>query len=190
MSEKHGKYIYTKINLPKGGDYDDWLYHITNTSTGNTFDYRVTVSGSASASTDLPPDVQATVNTQGDKLVNTWLDQGLEEKRQVRVTTSGIESRKLDKKAHKHSGSPIFSEEIKNRIKESHFEVSALSIGMKLELDAMNFYRSCAQKAQNEEVKQFFTELADWETDHYRAFEQQLEMLKEEYFQANNFIPM
>jgi rubrerythrin len=99
-------------------------------------------------------------------------------------------SRKLDKKDHKHAGSPIFSEEIKNRIKESHFEVSALSIGMKLELDAMNFYRSCAQKAQNEEVKQFFNDLADWETDHYRAFEQQLEMLKEEYFEANNFIPM
>jgi rubrerythrin len=99
-------------------------------------------------------------------------------------------SKKLDKRDHKHADSPIFSEEIKDRIKESHFEVSALSIGMKLEADAMNYYRSCAQKTQNEDVKLFFNELADWERDHYRAFAQQLEMLKEEYFAANDFVPM
>jgi rubrerythrin len=61
---------------------------------------------------------------------------------------------------------------------------------MKLEMDAMNFYRSCSEKAQDEEVKEFYNELAEWEQDHYRAFKQQLDMLKEEYFEANNFIPM
>jgi rubrerythrin len=91
---------------------------------------------------------------------------------------------------HKHAEHPVFSDAIKNRIKESHFEVSALSIGMKLEMDAMRFYRSCADKAQEEEVKQFFIELADWEQDHYRAFKLQLDLLKEEYFEANNFVPM
>jgi rubrerythrin len=99
-------------------------------------------------------------------------------------------SKKLIKKTKEHAASPIFSEEIKNRIKDSHFEVSALTIGMKLELDAMKYYRSCAEKAQNEEVEQFYSELADWEQDHYLAFEKQLEVLKQEYFQANNFIPM
>jgi rubrerythrin len=94
------------------------------------------------------------------------------------------------KKKHKHAENPIFSKEIKKRIKDSHFEVSALTIGMKLELDAMNFYRSCAQKAQDEKAKGFFNDLAEWEQDHYLAFERQLQMLKEEYFQANNFIPM
>jgi rubrerythrin len=99
-------------------------------------------------------------------------------------------SKKLLKKEYKHAENPIFSDEIKNRIKDSHFEVSALTIGMKLELDAVNFYRSCAQKAQSEEVKQFYNELAEWEQDHYRAFEGALIMLKEDYFQANNFVPM
>ena len=79
---------------------------------------------------------------------------------------------------------------LQNRIKDSHFEVSALNIGMKLELDAMNFYRSRAENAHNEEAKQFYNELAEWEQDHYHAFQRALEMLKEEYFQANNFIPM
>jgi rubrerythrin len=91
---------------------------------------------------------------------------------------------------HKHAEHPIFSDAIKNRIKESHFEVSALTIGMKLEMDAMNFYRSCSEKAQDEEVKKFYYELADWEQDHYRAFKQQLDLLKQDYFEANNFIPM
>ena len=99
-------------------------------------------------------------------------------------------TKKLLKKDHKHSESPIFSDEIKRRIKDSHFEVSALTIGMKLELDAIRFYRTCAEKTDNEDVKKFYTELADWEKDHYRAFEQQLDMLKEDYFQANNFVPM
>ena len=98
-------------------------------------------------------------------------------------------SKKLMKKEHKHAESPIFSNEIKNRIKDSHFEVSALTIGMKLELDAVNFYRSCAQKAQSEEAKQFYNELAEWEQDHYRAFESALNLLKEDYFQANSFVP-
>lgn len=99
-------------------------------------------------------------------------------------------SKKLSKKKKEHAASPIFSEEIRNRIKNSHFEVSALTIGMKLELDAMKFYRSCGKKAHNEEAKRFYNELAEWEQDHYLAFEKQLEMLKQEYFQANNFIPM
>jgi rubrerythrin len=99
-------------------------------------------------------------------------------------------SKKLTKKGYKHAENPIFSEEIKNRVKESHFEVSALTIGMKLELDAVSFYRSCAQKAQSEEAKQFYNELAEWEQDHFLAFEGALNMLKEDYFQANNFVPM
>jgi len=99
-------------------------------------------------------------------------------------------SKKLLKPAHKEGGNPIFSEALKQRIKESHFEVSVLSIAMKLELDAANFYRSCAQKAQDPQARQFYDELADWEEEHFKAFEQQLDALKEEYFQANNFIPL
>jgi rubrerythrin len=94
------------------------------------------------------------------------------------------------KQQHKHAGHPIFSDAIKTRIKESHFEVSALSIGMKLEMDAMNYYRSQSEEAQDKDVKQLYRELAVWEQDHYRAFKQQLDLLKEDYFEANNFIPM
>jgi rubrerythrin len=66
-------------------------------------------------------------------------------------------SKELDKKQHKHAASPIFSDDIKRRIK-----------------DARAFYR----------------ELAAWEEDHYKAFQGQLDVLKEDYFQANHFVPM
>jgi len=99
-------------------------------------------------------------------------------------------SEKLLKRQVKHAGSPIFSDDIMKGIKDAHFEVSALTIGMKLEMEAMRFYRECAEKAENEEVRNLYTQLADWEKDHYEAFRQQLQVLKEEYFQANNFVPM
>jgi rubrerythrin len=99
-------------------------------------------------------------------------------------------SKTLEKKSHQHADNPVFSDEIKSRVKDSHFEVSALTIGMKLELDAMNYYRSCAKTAHSDAAKDFFTELAQWEEDHYLAFERQLEALKDEYFQSNNFVPM
>ncbi len=98
--------------------------------------------------------------------------------------------KKLKKSSRKHGVGPIFSKEIESRIKSSHFEVSALTIGMKLEQDAMKFYRSCADKADSPDVKAFYHELAAWEEDHYKAFKNQLQLLKEDYFQANSFVPM
>jgi len=99
-------------------------------------------------------------------------------------------SKKLGKGDPAHAGNPIFSEELKARIKDSHFEVSALTIGMKLEMEAVKYYTTCADAARSPEAKQLYSRLADWERDHFVAFKRQLEMLKEEYFQANNFIPM
>jgi len=94
------------------------------------------------------------------------------------------------KKTGDQSENPIFSAAIKERIKDSHYEVSVLTIGMKLELEAMTFYRSCAQKAGTEEAKRFYNELADWEQGHYKAFENELDNLKEDYWAANDFVPM
>ena len=99
-------------------------------------------------------------------------------------------STQLTKKKVKHANGRIFSDEIKQRIKDAHFEVSALTIGMKLEMDAVRYYRECAEKAGTDKAKAFYNELAEWEEDHYRAFAQALDSLREAYFQANNFVPM
>jgi len=99
-------------------------------------------------------------------------------------------TKKFLKGPKKGGSSPIFSKEIQNRIKTSHFEVSALTIGMKLEMEAAGFYRKCAAKAATPAAKNFYTELAEWEQGHYDSFKNQLDLLKEEYFAANHFVPM
>ena len=85
---------------------------------------------------------------------------------------------------------PIFSDAIKERIKDSHYEVTVLTIGTKLEMEAMAFYRSCAEKAESSEAKTFYNALADWEQKHYKAFQNALDSMKEAYWTENEFAPM
>jgi rubrerythrin len=99
-------------------------------------------------------------------------------------------AKKLVRKSSAEGQNPIFSQAIKDRIKESHYEVSVLTIGMKLEMDAIEYYRSCAEKAKTQEAKDLYEELAKWEEGHYHAFKRELEALKEDYWQANSFVPM
>ncbi len=85
--------------------------------------------------------------------------------------------------------SPIFSDGIKSRIKDAHFEMTALSIGIQLELDAVKHYTRLSELADDDTVKTFFKDLADWERGHYQALLVQQETLKEEYWSGNTFAP-
>lgn len=86
--------------------------------------------------------------------------------------------------------SPIFSEELLERIDGAHYEMTSLSVGVQLELLAMDFYKEQADKATNLEVASFFRELAEWEAEHYRVLLRQQEALKESYWANNRFSPM
>ena len=85
--------------------------------------------------------------------------------------------------------SPIFSENFKKRIGQSHFEMSALSIALRLERDAADFYKKMAKESSDNGLKDFFKNLADWEEDHYRAIYREIQFLQDEYYQNNNFSP-
>ena len=85
--------------------------------------------------------------------------------------------------------SPIFSEGIKSRIKEAHYEMTALSVGIQLELSAIQFYKEQASKVSDDKVKSFYQELVDWETIHYKILLKQQESLKEEYWNQGEFAP-
>ena len=85
--------------------------------------------------------------------------------------------------------SPIFSNQLRERIKDAHFEMSAISIAVQLELNAINRYRELAAKASIPEVKKFFEELANWESSHYKAFLNQQQSLQDEYWTASGFSP-
>ena len=85
--------------------------------------------------------------------------------------------------------SPIFSDNLKLRIRDAHYEMSALAIGIQLELDAMNFYKAQAAEVTDPEIAKFFTELAEWETGHYNALLRQQESLKDDYWSQAGFAP-
>jgi len=98
-------------------------------------------------------------------------------------------SAKLGQKADLSGMSPIFSVGLRDRIKDANFEMTSLSIGIQLEHDAMNFYRSQSEEADDPQVKQFYAELAEWEAGHYHALLKQQEELKEDYWSAGGFAP-
>jgi len=90
---------------------------------------------------------------------------------------------------HDFSSDPIFSEEILERIDDAQFEMSALSIGMQLELSSISYYREQAEESDNPDVSGFYNELAEWEKTHYDALERQQEMLKEDFWAKGGFAP-
>jgi rubrerythrin len=84
---------------------------------------------------------------------------------------------------------PIFSADLKSRIKGAHFEMSALAIAAQLELNGINHYREQAARAVHPEAKRFFQELVEWESGHYDAFVRQQQELQEAYWSEAGFSP-
>jgi len=85
--------------------------------------------------------------------------------------------------------SPIFSRDFKKRIGQKHFEMSALSLALRLEHDSIQYYAKMADEVDNSGLKEFFTELSSWEKDHYNALYAEISYLEDEYFSENNFEP-
>lgn len=87
------------------------------------------------------------------------------------------------------SESPIFSKEFKQRLSQAHFEMTALSIGILLEKDSIEFYKKSAQEIEDRDVKMLFNYLADWEGEHLRALVDQQKFLQEDYWSEARFYP-
>lgn len=81
--------------------------------------------------------------------------------------------------------SPIFSANFKDFVKDKHFEVSTLAIGIKLELEARAFYKEMADSTDNKKLKEFFLYLSDWENDHYNALRKQIGII-DQYYNTKN----
>ena len=96
---------------------------------------------------------------------------------------------KLGRPATLTGDSPIFSDALKARIGQAHYEMTALSVGAQLELSAERFYREAAAAADDAVVRGFFEELAEWESGHYHALLAQQDSLKEDYWSQGGFAP-
>ena len=87
------------------------------------------------------------------------------------------------------SPNPIFSPRLRERIKDAHYEMTALSVAAQLEQDAERFYRAEADAAADPAVRRFYLDLAAWEARHYAAITAQQDDLKESYWAENGFAP-
>jgi len=105
-------------------------------------------------------------------------------------TGSLDETARLDHSRALDAKSPIFSDALRARVGDAHFEMTALSVGVQLELSSEKFYRAEAAKTDIPFMKRFYEELADWEANHYAALTSQQAALREDYWQANGFTPM
>jgi rubrerythrin len=85
--------------------------------------------------------------------------------------------------------SPIFSDNFKDRLQDAHYEMTALSIGVQLELSAINFYKAEAAKYSDATVKKFYADLAEWEAGHHRLLLKQQQELQEDYWSDSHFFP-
>lgn len=85
--------------------------------------------------------------------------------------------------------SPIFSPSLRARIADAHFEMTALSVGIQLELTAERYYEEQAKTAEDDTVQRFYRELAAWEAGHYQTLLVQQDALKDDYWTASGFAP-
>ncbi|MFO7676465.1 MAG: ferritin family protein [bacterium] len=85
--------------------------------------------------------------------------------------------------------SPIFSDELRSRIGEAHWEMTALSVGLQLEEASIARYRDLAARAASPELRQFFERLVRWEEGHAAALERQSRLLRDDYWNAAGFAP-
>jgi len=81
--------------------------------------------------------------------------------------------------------SPIFSREFKDKVAD--FDMTALSIGIKLELESEKFYRDSARDTEVEKVKNLFNRLAEWEKDHYNYLQKQIGFFNSYYTNKYSF---
>lgn len=95
----------------------------------------------------------------------------------------------LGDQKHTTADTPIFSSQLRDRIKGAHFEMSALAVAVQLELNGINHYKALAAKASTPEAKKFFEELVDWESGHYDALLRQQQLLQEDYWNEAGFQP-
>ncbi len=95
----------------------------------------------------------------------------------------------MDSRTRRTAESPIFSPQIRKRIKDAHYEMSALSIGIMLEQNSVAFYEAQAKSVDDPQARSLYEELADWERGHLHALLRQEGALKEEYWAQAGFAP-
>ena len=106
------------------------------------------------------------------------------------IENSGWRKIDLGKMTEFAGESPIFSDELKDRVKGKHFEVTALSIGALLESNSIDFYREMKERSDDPNAREMYEKLQQWEQKHLEAITRQMDMIKEDYWAEQRFTPL
>ena len=83
----------------------------------------------------------------------------------------------------------ILTEEIKKQVNAASFEAAAISAAMDFETRAVQIYSERAESATDENEKEMYQMLADWEKGHHFWLHKINEDLREQVWYDNNFWP-
>jgi rubrerythrin len=83
----------------------------------------------------------------------------------------------------------IYTEAFREQARDADFEMGVLSIGMTLETRAIQYFSRAAETASEQEVKDFYQFLADWEKGHLEALQKLHTGVREDYWAEGGFSP-
>jgi rubrerythrin len=83
--------------------------------------------------------------------------------------------------------SAMFSDDLKRRVGTAHFEMSALTIAVQLELNGIRHYRQLSEMAKSPEARKMFEDLSKWEQGHCDLLMRQQQELQDDYWAAAGF---
>ena len=83
----------------------------------------------------------------------------------------------------------IFTNEFKKQSQGADFELGVLSIGMTLENNAIKYFAGAAQNTSEEDVRDFYQFLADWEQEHLEALQMLYNGVRQDFWSDGGFSP-
>jgi rubrerythrin len=89
-----------------------------------------------------------------------------------------------------HGAGHVIDDSFRKSIKRGTFEMAVIGIGCDLENKAITYYKEQAGKAEDPDLRQLFTWLAEWEVGHLEHLVELEKMLQDEYWADQGFSPL
>ena len=83
----------------------------------------------------------------------------------------------------------VFTSRFREQAEGAAFEMAALSVGMTLEKNAVACFSTAAREATDDQVRQFYQFLADWEQQHLSALQGLHETIRSDFWDRGGFSP-
>jgi rubrerythrin len=83
--------------------------------------------------------------------------------------------------------SQIFTGKFREQAAGAQFELAVLSIGMTLESNAIKYFTTAAKQSSDQEVKEFYQFLANWEQQHYDSLQNIFSMVRSDHMADSRF---